>query len=391
MRRWLCALLFGVGLALQAAPALAAPCESEWRSFETGHGGGTGGWQTYLNEGMTYDNQVKAIRALVYSDLWNKWGGGGEKPADPVAAFRKLATVFGSQMQSASDADARASLMVAVCLANAFADEAARQPSRPRRPLTAKDDLLEACAPAIAQLRAAEPTPEENFDANRAVQAGLWANSPDPNSLNDRLASDAAWNAAHPEGPLPGDHVQRRMSDLNDCFIRRRLVQIAQGIPRPPGPQSPASQSAPQSRANRQVAMNAPPKPKEDPDAPRKGDSGQPNPNQLYKNKPAVAENASRCMGLIQDPRLFGGFTNACGFDVYVAWCAYHPKKGAWSEAFDCDKPGAGMGGLSSVRANAVEGSHTHNAERIFWFACRRPSFPKVEYTSGSGFFGHCQ
>jgi hypothetical protein len=97
---------------------------------------------------------------------------------------------------------------------------------------------------------------------------------------------------------------------------------------------------------------------------------------------------ANDCISLISNPQSYGGFNNSCLFPVYVAWCAYRPKDGAWSSSFDCDK---NKGGLSSVQANAWSVDHTHNAEYVFWFACKQPGTPKVRYTSGVGFHGTCR
>ena len=116
--------------------------------------------------------------------------------------------------------------------------------------------------------------------------------------------------------------------------------------------------------------------------------------NANKESKPgSIAEIANHCVSLVKDPGLYGGFENSCGYPISIAWCAYHPTKGAWSEAFDCDHDakGIGRGGLSLVGANQIEGDHTHNAEMIFWFPCRRPAYPVVTYTTGVGFYGYCK
>lgn len=78
---------------------------------------------------------------------------------------------------------------------------------------------------------------------------------------------------------------------------------------------------------------------------------------------------ASKCLSLKEGPG-FGGLVNSCDYAVSYTYCAEHPEKGAWTEAFDCDK---GRNGLGSdvVGANNTSGSHTKGAKHIHWVACK--------------------
>jgi hypothetical protein len=77
---------------------------------------------------------------------------------------------------------------------------------------------------------------------------------------------------------------------------------------------------------------------------------------------------AHQCVSLLKDNSL-GGFTNTCTYPIRFTWCVHRPKKGAWSESFDC----AGMGSFSNtfLPAGGRTGEHTKNAEKVLWFACR--------------------
>ncbi len=244
-----------LGLVLGAAPARADVCEMEWQAFDHIRGPG---WTTNLNELMTRENNMRAVRNMAFGNSWPD--SAGIKPAQPLAALRKLQDSFARDAGTEKAADAKALLRLGICQLQAMADELeARARPQPARPI----------------------------------------NTP---------------------------------------------------------PAKPATAVRDMKKA---------PKP--------------------------AAEIANRCIGLRHGETLYGGFTNACAFPVAVTWCAWHPAKGAWSEAFDCDKDAFGRGGLATIAANAQEASHTHNAEKIFWFACRRPSYPRVTYKSGIGFRGHCE
>ena len=296
----------------------------------------------------------------------------------PEAALQK-AKGYDSIDNATSDTVTRLWSHTWACMGRLQAAGAGQAPSA-RAAATLEADLIAACSREVATERASMPSRTDAEFANlRDTNARVLASDTNINDwMPGRIASDTAFLAAHPDP----------VGSANVCMIRRRLEQIRLGMQQPQ--QAQQAQQNQQRPLQQRQAMAAAPKPQNNSGA---GQAGQPNPHQLFQGKPAVAQEASHCLSLVKDPQLYGGFTNSCDFPVYVAFCAYHPKKGAWSEAFDCDHdaPGIGRGGLAHVNANATEGTHTHNAERIFWFACRQPSFPKVKYSSGSGFFGHCQ
>lgn len=76
---------------------------------------------------------------------------------------------------------------------------------------------------------------------------------------------------------------------------------------------------------------------------------------------------ATDCLKIDTDPG-YGGFINTCNFGVNFTFCAYHPKKDSWAEAFDCEK---NKWGDWQVAANDRVAAHTKGADRIFWGACR--------------------
>jgi hypothetical protein len=107
------------------------------------------------------------------------------------------------------------------------------------------------------------------------------------------------------------------------------------------------------------------------------------------ETKPFQARIANECVSVtIPEGPGYGGFTNKCDFDIYIAFCAYLPKPDSWASAFDCDKD---MGGLSGAAAHAFSAAHVRGAVRIFYFACNKPSTPNVRYIPGSGFYGDCR
>ena len=87
------------------------------------------------------------------------------------------------------------------------------------------------------------------------------------------------------------------------------------------------------------------------------------------KRHVAAAE-ASQCLKLNKDARLYDGFINSCNYAVEFNFCLYHPEKDSWGAWFDCEK-GDGSGGSWQVGPLKNVGAHTHGPERVHWFACR--------------------
>jgi hypothetical protein len=107
---------------------------------------------------------------------------------------------------------------------------------------------------------------------------------------------------------------------------------------------------------------------------------------------------AHQCMSVLKGSSLYGGFINSCPYAIEYYFCAYHPKKDSWAEAFDCEanKFGAWQMGAGPGRRQS---SHTNGAERIYWFACKYgPSLRKpdgispadIEFQVGRGLLGRC-
>jgi predicted secreted protein len=76
---------------------------------------------------------------------------------------------------------------------------------------------------------------------------------------------------------------------------------------------------------------------------------------------------AVKCLTVNTSPG-YGGFINSCPFSVEFSYCAYRPKKGAWTESFNCEQNQFGSWQVGPNNRTAV---HTKNAEKIFWAACR--------------------
>ena len=187
-------------------------------------------------------------------------------------------------------------------------------------------------------------------------------------------------NAAVRLNAIPGDKAAV-------CIFRARASGLGEVTSAPQPQQSQVAMNAPSNGGGNNSSSNA-----------NNSSSNASNSNTASDSKPksktpGIAEMANHCVALVKDPNLYGGFKNSCAYPISISWCAYHPNKGAWSEAFDCDHDvqGIGRGGLSTVGANQIDGTHTNNAEKIFWFACRRPAYPIVTYTSGVGFYGYCK
>lgn len=99
--------------------------------------------------------------------------------------------------------------------------------------------------------------------------------------------------------------------------------------------------------------------------------------------------NASSCISLEKDPSLYGGFVNRCDFKVVFKFCAYRPKKDAWTEAFDCEKT---QGGMELIEPGEHLDAHTKNAEWIYWAGCRFPqaTASDFKFEPGEGYGFRC-
>jgi len=101
---------------------------------------------------------------------------------------------------------------------------------------------------------------------------------------------------------------------------------------------------------------------------------------------------ASKCLSLLEKS-LYGGFKNSCNFPVEYTYCAYKPKKDAWTEAFDCEKDKFGS---DMIEANGIDEAHTKGAKEIRWGACRSekdyPVTPFAKWDASKNmFFFNCR
>ena len=123
------------------------------------------------------------------------------------------------------------------------------------------------------------------------------------------------------------------------------------------------------SSGNTQLALNAP-------------SQGAASPGKKTAPAPVTS-----CVTLDKRDSLYGGFYNNCNFKVWVSYCAYHPKKGAWNELFDCEKQ---AGGMDTIGANDAQAAHT-NGTFMYWFACPYPSWPvDGKFVTGKGIYARC-
>jgi hypothetical protein len=96
---------------------------------------------------------------------------------------------------------------------------------------------------------------------------------------------------------------------------------------------------------------------------------------------------AHQCLTLWKEKTSYGGFTNTCAFPVRFIYCAYKPKKGAWTEAFNCEGEKAQFGGHALIKPHDRSSHHTLGAQKIFWFACRADSPTDEIFEVGDGEF----
>jgi hypothetical protein len=94
---------------------------------------------------------------------------------------------------------------------------------------------------------------------------------------------------------------------------------------------------------------------------------------------------AHQCLRLVKENTNYGGFTNACNFPVRFSYCAYRPKKGAWTEAFNCESES--FGGHALIKPGDRSSHHTRGAEKIYWFACRADSSSDEIFEVGDAAF----
>lgn len=96
---------------------------------------------------------------------------------------------------------------------------------------------------------------------------------------------------------------------------------------------------------------------------------------------------AHHCLNLVKENTLYGGFTNTCSFPVRFAYCAYKPKRDAWTESFDCEKAKSSFSGINQIKPGERSAHHTLGAQRILWFACRADSSSDEIFEVGDASF----
>jgi len=99
---------------------------------------------------------------------------------------------------------------------------------------------------------------------------------------------------------------------------------------------------------------------------------------------------ATQCISIDPEQKGFGGFINSCDYQVQFNFCAYRPKKDAWTEAFDCEKTN---GGAELAQPQQRIAAHTNHAETIHWVGCRFPegSPVDVKFVPAQGLMFRCQ
>jgi hypothetical protein len=85
---------------------------------------------------------------------------------------------------------------------------------------------------------------------------------------------------------------------------------------------------------------------------------------------------ATQCIEIDKEADLYGGLINTCNFQVEVSFCAFHPYKDSWTEAFNCE---AHKFGLEQIEAKTRIPAHTNNAQMIYVAACRSPEATPVD------------
>ena len=86
----------------------------------------------------------------------------------------------------------------------------------------------------------------------------------------------------------------------------------------------------------------------------------------------------------------YGAFQNVCDFPVNFSYCAYNPKQGAWSEHFKCNADGSTLG-FDGIAARGLQAAHIKDAEKVHWFACRKPKTPHNVKFNGKELVGSCK
>lgn len=96
-------------------------------------------------------------------------------------------------------------------------------------------------------------------------------------------------------------------------------------------------------------------------------------------------------------PQPGGGVVNDCPYAVEYHYCVFHPTKGSWSEAFDCERS---RGGSWQIGPGPNSRSIMHTGgEMVYWFACKygetlhKPdgiSPADIEFQLGRGILGRC-
>lgn len=281
---------------------------------------------------------------------------------------------------------------ITVCAAAAFFTLAS-----PASAQTGPEDLISACSGILSTLRAlpaanGNAQTEQAYTASRDSMANAWAYSSDVESLQRRLASDAAYWAANPESNRI-EHAGHVISDVNDCMIRRRLVQIEQGqrqTQQQREQRQPQAQAAPRAAPQRQ-ALNSPRRTRDTSSGvtPSRNQPAQAQPKPPEKKK-IVGVPAHKCLALDKSGD-YGGFINNCDFIVRFTFCAEDPKPGSDASYADCAKFKAGSDGLAGAEPHTRHGDFVKSAKHIYWFACQDPSRPKsITYRPHQGLFGSC-
>jgi hypothetical protein len=153
------------------------------------------------------------------------------------------------------------------------------------------------------------------------------------------------------------------------CLARQQAAQLTPK--RAPSPAPSVATTRPSPSSGTASTGTAPPA------ATSKSQAGQPQasaaPRPPRPKRHYAEGEAHRCLSLIKatDKTLYGGFINTCDFPVRFAYCAYKPKKGAWSESVDCEGGTGKLSGHSEIKPHERSAHHTLGAEKVLWFACR--------------------
>lgn len=338
-------------LLLCAARAEAA-CERELTALRT----------TYYGPSAQMDVMDAEIKGWLENDSewrntpWSKVQMSPSKPADPAAAYRKMAefwTVWESPGIS------KAVFLFRACRARVLADQL--DAPRLAREQAARDAAAQQQRDQLMRDQAARDTATRTQTARDAAarrQAELTAAARE----TIRLRAEEAERIR-----LLQEEEARGVRETAARLEAERLAAAE------------AERIAEERADARERAANAR----------RKAEEDKRRKEEEEARKPFIARNVSECVSLLaEDDGTYGGFLNRCDFPIYVAYCAIGPREKSWATAFDCDQ---NKGGLDHIEANGWQSAHTRNVQRMVWFACNAPSTPAVEYRAGMGFWGSCR